>query len=792
MKKAFKWKTVLVGTIAAIIMTVVTGIIYTTYCSHLDSPIWEYVQVKMPVDSESENEEAQQVYTMVTIIRDKNGEDVVQLDGNPTLEVLRRLYGFQLVLFKELSASRLARNEQNPYIRYQDLFFRERPAINSIPSLSGGQNQEKDAYWRLQFENSVDEIENRVSAYLSGLEKNSFAKFNEEYNYWMHDESASQSPSFLTNSMYTDPAQVNLDDYAFLFQIRFDEHGVYQITDLVHTSDSEKLRRDINTVLHENPLELLGNNAHFLETGYAPLDEAIEKATKIKMPTECCCTIGMTWEKWQEVLQPVEKLDMLDYYNSCFGGTSARMVGIMMVLIIGVFGAIYLNPRSEDKRVLRGLYKAPIEIQVVLIYLLVLGWDVTHRWFAMQYLEQYPSIEAIMMFLFLLYLVVWYVGGSLGEIFARGFIRYFKEKCILVAVMAFVGRKITKLYKYFRKIDVGDNLRKKVIGLLMINAVFLSLFCCTWFFGIALVIIYSFVLYFIISKYISSVQKDYKGLRQMTQEMAEGNLKFQPGQSFGTFESVKDNLVKIRDSFDNAVQEEVRSHKMKTELITNVSHDLKTPLTAIITYINLMKDKDITDEMRVQYLDTLEKKSLRLKTLIEDLFEVSKANSGNIQLNPHNCDLVNLLKQIFFEMEDKLAERKLITRMNLPDEKVLVFLDGQKTFRIYENLFGNIAKYAMEGTRVYITLTHDEDTVTVTLKNITEAEIYVPVKDLTERFVRGDTSRGRVEGSGLGLAIVRSFTEIQGGRLEIEVDGDLFKVSTIWHKSWDTEDTDQE
>ena len=218
---------------------------------------------------------------------------------------------------------------------------------------------------------------------------------------------------------------------------------------------------------------------------------------------------------------------------------------------------------------------------------------------------------------------------------------------------------------------------------------------------------------------------------------------------------------------------------MKAELITNVSHDLKTPLTAIITYVNLLKEDGISEQQRKEYLNVLEKKSLRLKVLIEDLFEVSKANSQNITLNLTEVDIMSLLKQVSFEMSDRWEEQSLDVRMNLTEEKVLLSLDSQKTYRIYENLFGNIAKYALPGTRVYVNGFRIDDTVVITLKNISAQEITVASSELTERFVRGDASRN-TEGSGLGLAIAKSFTELQGGELSLEVDGDLFKATTVW------------
>ena len=292
-------------------------------------------------------------------------------------------------------------------------------------------------------------------------------------------------------------------------------------------------------------------------------------------------------------------------------------------------------------------------------------------------------------------------------------------------------------------------------------------------------VVYSVLLYLLLRKYISNLQKKYSILLKATNEMAAGNLNVSIQEDIGVFEPFKPELIKIQNGFRKAVDDEVKSQKLKTELITNVSHDLKTPLTAIITYVNLLKEENITTDQRREYLNILELKSLRLKALIEDLFEVSKANSQNITLNLTAVDIMSLIKQVAFEMSDKIEAANLELRMNLTDEKVLISLDSQKTYRIYENLFGNIAKYAMKGTRVYVNGFRIDDTVVITLKNISAQELTVDSTDLTERFVRGDASRN-TEGSGLGLAIAKSFTELQGGDLRLELDGDLFKVITTW------------
>lgn len=218
---------------------------------------------------------------------------------------------------------------------------------------------------------------------------------------------------------------------------------------------------------------------------------------------------------------------------------------------------------------------------------------------------------------------------------------------------------------------------------------------------------------------------------------------------------------------------------MKTELITNVSHDLKTPLTAITTYIELLEGESVTPREREEYLCVLKKKSERLKFLIEDLFEVSKANTGNIKLNLVEMDICSLLRQVYLEYEDRVEEAELIFRFRMPEEKVILRLDSQKTYRVFENLYTNIIKYAMPHTRVYVNAEKTEKGIRIEMKNMAATELNIPPEELTERFVRGDSSRN-TEGSGLGLAIARSFVELQGGTLKIEIDGDLFKVIINW------------
>ena len=217
---------------------------------------------------------------------------------------------------------------------------------------------------------------------------------------------------------------------------------------------------------------------------------------------------------------------------------------------------------------------------------------------------------------------------------------------------------------------------------------------------------------------------------------------------------------------------------MKTDLVTNVSHDLKTPLTAIITYVDLLKnEKD--EEKRKEYIGILEKKSQRLKVLIEDLFEISKATSHNVTLHFMKLDIIGLLKQIELEYDRNLKAAGLEVKWDVPEEKVIVELDSEKAYRIFENLIVNISKYALPNTRVFIEVKEEQDNVSVQMKNVSAAELNFNADEITDRFVRGDVSRN-TEGSGLGLSIAKSFTELMHGTLKISTEADLFRVEIVF------------
>ena len=358
---------------------------------------------------------------------------------------------------------------------------------------------------------------------------------------------------------------------------------------------------------------------------------------------------------------------------------------------------------------------------------------------------------------------------------------YVKYQTVSGRFLRYVKGKVLQLYNYVTEVDLGKSLNKNILKIVIANFVLLTILCCLWVFGVVGLIIYSIVLFALLKRKMKNIQNQYNSILHATEQMAEGDLKIILEEDLGVFKPIGDSLEKVQQGFEKAVKEEAKSQSMKTELITNVSHDLKTPLTAIITYVDLLKKENITEEERKSYIQTLDQKSQRLKVLIEDLFEVSKAHSGNVTMNFMDVDVVSLLKQVKSEMADQIAESNLDFRWNFATEKVILSLDGQRTYRVFENLINNILKYAMPHSRVYIDVMQRESEVKIIFRNVSAQELDFDSERLTDRFVRGDASRNS-EGSGLGLAIAKSFVELQNGTFKIDVDGDLFKVTITWFK----------
>ena len=496
--------------------------------------------------------------------------------------------------------------------------------------------------------------------------------------------------------------------------------------------------------------------------------------------------------------------DGIDAYHFMQPGYLLWQVGIVLVLVIAaVFVAIMALILPFFKKLQTGwekLFCIPFEILLALVAGLIAA--VYGMYYAMAYTcaltpADFLDLKVVGMsvnkevqygFLLVVNFIGWAICFFLEYVIVASFrqflckpVYYMKHRVWIVRFFGFIKKQCIRLYRYVTNIDISEKLNSSIMKIVLVNFAILTVLCFMWLFGIPGLVVYSVVLYILLRKYGKKLQNQYLSIMNASQQMAKGNLKVQMDEELGLFQPIGDALQDVQKGFSKAVAEEAKSQSMKTELITNVSHDLKTPLTAIITYVDLLKQEDITDEEQATYIATLEQKSQRLKILIEDLFEISKAQSGNVTMNYMDVDVVSLMKQVRLEMSDQLEASNLTFRWNIPKEKVMLSLDGQRTYRVFENLLGNALKYAMPYTRVYVDVVDESERVKIVFRNISSQELNFDAERLTERFVRGDASRNS-EGSGLGLAIAKSFVELQNGTFEIEVDGDLFKVIIIWNK----------
>lgn len=285
-----------------------------------------------------------------------------------------------------------------------------------------------------------------------------------------------------------------------------------------------------------------------------------------------------------------------------------------------------------------------------------------------------------------------------------------------------------------------------------------------------------------IIKYIFTFFIDLNKIKRATDNIVKGNynneLKI---KNSSILKELADNITNIENGLDKAIGNAIKSERMKGELITNVSHDLKTPLTSIINYVDLLDKDNISEEKKKEYLGILAERSARLKVLIEDLFEASKAASGNLEMHMESLDPIALLRQTLGEFEDRINSSNLDFIKNIPDQKLTIYADGRRTFRIFQNLISNILKYSLSGTRVYIDVENKDDFVSITFKNISKYPLNFTEDEILERFKRGDSSR-TTEGSGLGLSIAKSLVELQKGFFKLKLDGDLFKVEILLKK----------
>lgn len=610
-----------------------------------------------------------------------------------------------------------------------------------------------------------------------------FAEYTEEYDnyyetfiplldYRVTDERGSVIAKTMASSDGKFPTEQNMNDYAIGMVIAFDENG----------KPSADIREGAYKKSQSGVLNRILNN--FQDMPLAVRSRNFDSEYLLKTPANRTYYLAMRAENVEEYVQ---------FMTANGWGMTADPPGwfysTMLILMVIVGAVALLLPTRKsfhtgDERI----FKVPFEIPLILLGMAVTAAvNTAEAWLRLSGGNENDGMEFLTWSA--LFAVVYWSVSCIRRIFAAGSWTYMKEHSLCVLAAGYIKRAwkfmtgkcregLDYLYHSFDNLDFSEKNNRTILKLVMINFVILLLVTSMWFAGIPALIIYSVILFYILRKYFNDLKDKYALLLKATNQMAQGKLDVEIDEDLGVFNPFKTEIRKIQDGYQKAVEKEVKSQRMKTDLITNVSHDLKTPLTAIITYVNLLKDEK-DEEKRADYIDVLDRKSLRLKALIEDLFEISKASSKNVSLHLVDVDVVNLFKQVRLELSEKFEASELDFRCTYPEEKAVAKLDSQKTYRIFENLLVNVVKYALPKTRVYVKIEKKNGEVLLHIMNISATELTFCDDEITERFVRGDAARN-TEGSGLGLAIAKSFAELQKGRFKIETEGDLFKAEVAF------------
>jgi signal transduction histidine kinase len=473
--------------------------------------------------------------------------------------------------------------------------------------------------------------------------------------------------------------------------------------------------------------------------------------------------------------------DRYFYIDRYLGFAYNMRYAVIIILIISLISAILLfiflmcsagHKKNIDGVVANGIDKIPFDIFLVIILaVFYLGLEIL---FSMYNISSPAMVICMFTFAIIGVLLILLTCMSFATRYKLGSLW---KNTITHRLFRFIGRLLRKLLKGIKYLYQHLSLIKKTIIVLICLVLIEFLGLAVSFDRGGLLLLFWIIEKIILIPIIMLVVVNLGKLQQGGEKIAFGDLNYQidTKNMFWDFRLHGENLNSIGDGMSKAVDERMKSERFKTELITNVSHDIKTPLTSIITYVDLIKKEDIENQTLSEYVDVLDRQSSRLKKLVEDLVEASKASTGNITVNMERTEIGVLFTQAIGEYEERLNNNGLEIILDKPEESIFVLGDGRLLWRVFDNLLCNVCKYAQPQTRVYINLEMIDEQAVITIKNISKYALNISSDELIERFVRGDRSRN-TEGSGLGLSISKSLVELQNGKFDLYIDGDLFKV----------------
>lgn len=623
-----------------------------------------------------------------------------------------------------------------------------------VQKMQQAENSKESNVGILISEGDVSYLDRHYNLIEEGSQKIYYEKYN-NYYYGEYDNAFSAVMEYLmldknTNTIYTNIKLEN-GDYKNKIQ-ELEKHEIYwnMVNGTIQTSIAGMTE---NSLKYENGTEYVKTLKDKNIDIYTSINkERIQQGNTIYTQMEIYNKINEMKKKPTDILQ----VSILLFI----------MIVIYLIFAIG-------HEKGKEEIALTRMEDFPYEILFTIIMTIVgtfmaLGIKLTAE------TGEFFSI----MFLFCYFVCYASLAVLTVSTIKRIKVKKFWSSFLICKIFKWTKNKIKNIKQGF---EIGTNDVKKAviyyIGFILISMI-LMVSAST---GISLILLLAFWIWAFYK--IICHQKQMNDLKEALKNIYEGKNEIDINQEelHGILKEMATYINDIAGGFSNAIEESLKSERLKTELITNVSHDIKTPLTSIINYVDLLKKEDIQDEKIKEYIAILDQKSQRLKKLTEDLVEASKVSSGNVTLNVENIDIKELLNQTIGEFEDKFKAKGLKIEQEIPKEEIKIEADNRYMYRIIENLFSNITKYAMEQSRIYIKLENTGDQICLEIKNISKEKLNISAEELMQRFVRGDKSR-YTEGSGLGLSIAQSLTELQGGTFVINIDGDLFKVEMIWDR----------